>query len=61
MSAQKITSSSRKLEAYSLARERDRAALEIAEREGCSFFEAYLQDLDTRPTDHRLDAAVPAS
>lgn len=48
MSAQRITSSNRKLEGFALARERDRAALEIAEREGCSFFEAYARTLDAK-------------
>jgi hypothetical protein len=62
MSTQKITSSGRKLEAYSQARERDRAALEIAEREGCSFFEAYLRGLEI-PSEScpSLHTGVPAS
>lgn len=57
MSTQKITSSARKMEGYSLARERDRAALEIAEREGCSFFESYTKVLDGTATIPPLPSA----
>lgn len=56
MSAQKITSSARKLEAYTLAQQRDRAALEIAEREGCSFFEAYLRRINDTANDPAFSA-----
>ena len=51
MSAQAITKSQEKLAVWAEARERDRRAVQIMERDGCSFSEAYLRVLNLCPKD----------